>query len=96
MGDQSEERRHEGRSDVRARHLHADDRLRMLLPEVGGRCVNDRGIDGRAAQPHDDEPDQRANLRVYGDRDEHDADDDDACADADELSVAQLFGDESA
>ena len=39
--DQSEQRRHQAGADIGAGHLHADDALGVLRPEIRGRGVDD-------------------------------------------------------
>ena len=95
LREHAEQRRHEGRTQIGERHLHADDGLGILRAEVGGRRVDDGGVDGRAAKP-DDEEARHGGVCSERQREQDKPDGDDARADTDEHPIAQLFRDKPA
>jgi len=64
IGKQTEQRRHDQIAHVGAAHLDADDGLRILCAEMRRGGVDDAGVDGRTAQPHQHKPGKRKDLRT--------------------------------
>src|SRR5699024_12550879 len=52
LAQRAEQRRHQAGAHIGARHLEADQRLGARRAKAGGGGVDDAGVDGRAAQPH--------------------------------------------
>lgn len=94
-GERAEERRHQRRAGIGACHLHADDRLRALCAEVGGRGVDQAGIDRRAAEPDEDQPGERGAV-PDGEQHQQDAKRDNPQSQAHHLPVAELEGQKAA
>ena len=53
--DQSEQRRHKSRSHISTCHLDTDDRLGVLLSEIGRCCMDDRWINRCTAKSHNNQ-----------------------------------------
>ena len=92
--DEAEQRRHEAGAHIGAGHLHADDGLGFVRPEVVWGGVDDAGVDGGAAQADEDQPRQADSL-AQGEEQGENAGGDDGLAQADELAVVELEGEEA-
>ena len=91
-----EEGRQECGAHIGARHLDADDGARVLRAEVEGRRMDDGRVDGRAAEPDDDERRKGEGGHVKGKEQNNDPDCRDAGAEEDEPPVPQLPRDKAA
>ena len=94
IGDQAEQGRHQAGAHIGAGHQDADDGLGPVRPKICRGGVDNAGVDGSAAQAADDEAHQGGGAQ----RQQHDQDATahQSLAQANQLRVAELHGQEAA